>query len=139
MGRVPCIFGRVLDLKNAYKQLFLCEGHRHMLALQPGIHIQEDHQLLDKSPRQSIASARAAWAIRWPGLKLFDLAWVHYFDDYAMFDVDLTVGNSQKVAKLFLDCLGWSFAVDEKKRQHASNIFQVLGAELDLTEFGKGE
>ena len=70
---------------------------------------------------------------------MLDLMWLHYFDDYTMFDVGLLQDSSQKTAELLLESIGWGFATSDKKRRPASVVFQVLGAEIDLTNFKLGK
>ena len=144
-GGLPQLYDRLLNLKSAYKQLFLKQDDRHLACValwnptssSPAIFGQVT---LPFGATSSVHSFnRVARAIWWIGVRLLDLIWLHYFDDYAMFDLGLLQDSSQKAAELLLDAVGWRFATSDKKRQPAALVFQVLGTELDLTGFKLGK
>ena len=144
-GDLTQLYGRLLDLKSAYKQLFVAKKDRHLACItlwdpsssSPAIFGQVT---LPFGATSSVHSFnRVARAIWWIGIRLLDLIWLHYFNDHTMFDIGLLQDSSQKTAELFLESIGWGFATSDKKRKPASAVFQVLGAEIDPTNFKLGK
>lgn len=82
---------------------------------------------------------RLSKAIQLVGTRLFGLVWSSYIDDYTQFDIAPSGDSAQRTAESFLDLIGWKYSRKDSKRLPMSNVFTVLGVEVDLRRSRFGE
>ena len=141
---VPSVYGRVLDLKSAYKQLCVslesrkCSGlwivEPRSGAARPFLQIT-----LPFGARASVLGfnrvSRALWFL---GTRIFNLLWTSFYDDFGMIDPCLTCSSSWSGGECLLTCLGFQFADAPHKRKSFADTFDFLGAVVDLRSFSDG-
>ena len=132
--------GRCLDLKAAYKQLALRPSDRPNAVLAvfdpdaDKIKYFVSYVLPFGATGSVMNFNRVARALRDVMQKFFMLPVVNYFDDYPHVDVPQLAVRSQVVMEEVLKTLGWQVAEEPKKRLPPSEVFVVLGVQVDLTE-----
>ena len=125
--------GRCLDLKSAYKQIYLNKADKQnavLTVLDPNedeVRFFISNVLPFGATGSVMAFNRIARALRDLMRKLLKLPVVNYFDDFAHIDLDEMVDRSQAVMERFLDILGWQIATEPTKRIPAAEKFVVLG------------
>ena len=64
--------------------------------------------------------------------------WSNFYDDYISFALSGNSKNTENTVGLFLDLLGWQFAVDGDKATEFSHQFSALGIVVNLENFSAG-
>jgi hypothetical protein len=133
-GECSDLYGRCLDLKQAYKQLV-----RHpddswasvLAVLNPHdgqVYFFEATALPFGSISSVLAFNRAARALRTILAKLFKLVFTNFFDDFCQIELGLLTSSAWKTAELVMGLLGWKISTGEDKRRPFSKSFEILGA-----------
>jgi len=137
--RAPKLRGGCLDLKSAYKQIYLNKADKQNAVLtvldpkEDEVRFFISNVLPFGATGSVMAFNRVARALRDLMRKLLMLPVVNYFDDFAHIDLDEMVDRSQAVMERFLDILGWQIAREPTKRIPAAEKFVVLGVVVDLS------
>ena len=138
------VVGRAFDLKSAYRQL---EIHPNSLwaafvvVFNPHKRCPEIFQLQAVpfgATRSVFSFVRIAHSIWWLGCSQLKLMWSNFYDDYITFASSGNSKNTEDTVGLFLDLLGWKFAIDGDKAAEFSHQFSALGIVVDLKHFKEG-
>ena len=65
---------------------------------------------------------------------MFGLSWSNYFDDYPQVTLESDAGSAQYIAESFVALLGWTVALEDKKRKPFSKVFDTLGVQIDFND-----
>ncbi|CAE7749643.1 unnamed protein product, partial [Symbiodinium microadriaticum] len=131
--------GKCLDLSKAYKQLPTKKEHRSLAVVYHKSEAGEDQFFVTNSLMFGLTSAVYAFARTSRSIqkllsKLFMLPSSVYFDDYPMYSTEGTAEQTDLIVSEFLDILGWSHAKTGTKAQPFSDVFSVLGMQIDLSQ-----
>ena len=132
------LVGRTLDLDSAYKQVLvsLDTMWTSVLAVED---TAGEKQLFYSNVLPFGGSAavygfnRLSRAIFTIGVRLFDLIWQNYYDDYPQLDLACNGNSAQHSAEQLFTLLGWSFSMKPSKRRNMSTQFDVLGVTFDFS------
>ena len=121
-GSIPDVQGRVLDLKNAYKQLCLSPSSRQYA----GLWVLDPNRgcampfLQVTLPFGACASVvgfnRLSKALWFLGCRIFALCWTAFYDDYGMVEPASSAKSAWMSAEALLTCLGFEYADAPHKR-----------------------
>jgi hypothetical protein len=134
------LFGRCLDLKQAYKQLVRHpdDSWASVLAVtnpkDGQIYFFEAVALPFGSVSSVLAFNRAARALRLILTKVFKLVVTNFFDDFCQLELGLLRNSAWMTAESVMSLLGWKISVGEDKRKPFSKTFEILGAVIKLPE-----
>ena len=70
--------------------------------------------------------------------KIFKLPSSFYFDDFPMFATAECAAETDSLISEFMDILGWNHAKTGSKAQPFSDVFSVLGMQIDLSKLSEG-
>ena len=138
------LVGRTLDLEGAYKQLLVAESSLWASVIQvlnadTGEYEWYVCEVLPFGASAAVLGfnrfSRAIWKI---GVRLFDLLWCNYFDDYPHLHVKSAADGALRTAEKLMNLVGWVFAKSGAKRLPFSDVFDPLGVRIDLSESAKG-
>eukprot|EP00435_Cladocopium_sp_Y103_P008138 s3431_g2.t1 len=141
-GECLDLFGRCLDLKQAYKQLARhpTDSWAAILAvLNPEdgeVYFFEAVALPFGSISSVMAFNRAARALRSILSRIFKLVVTNFFDDFCQMELGLLNDSAWKTAELVMDLLGWKISTGEDKRRPFAKTFEILGAVISFPEQG---
>ena len=128
------IFGRCLDLRQAYKQLVRhpCDAWAAVLAVpcpaDGTVYFFEAIALPFGAVSSVLAFNRAARALRTILSRVFKLATTNFFDDFCQLELGLLKESAWKTAETVMQLLGWKISSGEDKRKPFSKSFEILGA-----------
>ena len=132
------------DLKSAYRQLAIHPNFLRaafVVVFNPHKRCPEIFQLQAVpfgATRSVFSFLRIAHSIWWLGCSQLKLMWSNFYDDYITFALSGNSKNTEDTVCLFLDLLGWKFAVDGDKAAEFSYQFSALGIVVDLKNFTEG-
>ena len=136
--------GRVFDLKSAYRQCAISPASIPFSYI--GVFDPKDRKVkafrLVALPFGSIAAVHAflriAASIWFLGLKVFNVLWTNYFDDF----VTVCPQQESKSVTSSIHCLfsllGWKFADSGSKAPPFADTFQALGVLVNLADLHRG-
>ena len=134
------LFGRCLDLKQAYKQLVRHpdDSWASVLAVtnpkDGQIYFFEVVALPFGSVSSVLAFNRAARALRLMLTKVLKLVVTNFFDDFCQLELGLLRNSAWMTAESVMSLLGWKISMGEDKRKPFSKTFKILGAIIKLPE-----
>lgn len=135
------IFGRCLDLRQAYKQLVRhpCDAWAAVLAVpcptDGTVYFFEAIALPFGAVSSVLAFNRAARALRTILSRVFKLATTNFFDDFCQLELGLLKESAWKTAETVMQLLGWKISSGEDKRKPFSKSFEILGAVVSFKSF----
>lgn len=141
---VSDLWGRCLDLKQAYKQLVRHkdDAWASVLAvfspLDGQVYFFEAVALPFGAVSSVLAFNRAARAIRMILTNLFQLVVTNFFDDFCQLELGPLRVSAWRTAEAVLDLLGWSISQGDDKRKPFAKKFEILGAVIELPADGGG-
>ena len=139
IDRPPKVLGRTLDLKSAYKQLGVNQEDACLsqTTVWNPRKKQQEAWLLRALPFGSSASVYAFNSCaRILERILSHLLWLlvsGYFDDFAQLEDVLLKQSAENSSECILTILGWEFAKSGGKYFKFEEVFNLLGAKIDLT------
>ena len=135
------VLGRAFDLKSAYRQLGIHPNSlwaAFVVVFNPYKRCPEIFQLQAVpfgATRSVFSFLRIAHSLWWLGCSQLKLMWSNFYDDYITFALSGNSKNTANTVGLFLDLLGWKFAVDGDKATEFSHQFSALGIVVNLENF----
>ena len=138
------VLGRAFDLKSAYRQLGIHPNSlwaAFVVVFNPHKRCPEIFQLQAVpfgATRSVFSFLRIAHSLWWLGCSQLKLMWSNFYDDYITFALSENSRNTENTVGLFLDLLGWQFAVDGDKASEFSHQFTALGIVVNLENFSAG-
>ena len=136
------LYGRCLDLRQAYKQLVRhpMDAWSAILAVacpaDSQVYFFEAVALPFGSISSVLAFNRAARAIRVILSKVFKLVVTNFFDDFCQLELGLLRQSAWTTAETVMNLLGWSISVGDDKRRPFEKAFEILGAVVTLPQCG---
>ena len=133
--------GRTFDLKSAYKQFAISTADRELLRLVVNVAGSKERAIFgfNSLPFGAVGSVAAflrvsmsVWQIGVLGARLL---WTSFFDDFSVVSKASLVKNAGFVVESLFSLLGLSFAREGKKAPPFSQLFRMLGLEVDLSGF----
>ena len=136
------LFGRCLDLKQAYKQLV-----RHpedswasvLAVMNPDdseVYFFEAVALPFGSISSVLAFNRSARALRTILAKIFKLVVTIFFDDFCQLELGLLRNSAWTTAETVMALLGWTISTSDDKRKPFSKDFEIFWAAVKLPPAG---
>ena len=128
------LFGRCLDLRQAYKQLARnpCDSWASILAVycpeDSNVYFFEAIALPFGSISSVLAFNRSARALRLILSKVFKLVVTNFFDDFCQLELEPLRDSAWNCAETVMGLLGWKISVGEDKRRPFAKSFEILGA-----------
>eukprot|EP00435_Cladocopium_sp_Y103_P059062 s2761_g21.t1 len=139
------LFGRCLDLRQAYKQLVRHpeDAWASILAVvnpEDGVvFFFEAIALPFGSVSSVLAFNRAARSLRMILTRVFKLVVTNFFDDFCQLELGPICSGAWKTAELVLELLGWRISMGDDKRKPFAKQFEILGAVVTLPPAGSDE
>eukprot|EP00435_Cladocopium_sp_Y103_P071030 s612_g36.t1 len=139
-GETRNLFGRCLDLRQAYKQLARHpdDSWASILAVFcPGdskVYFFEAIALPFGSISCVIAFNRAARALRTILSRTFKLVMTNFFDDFCQLELGMLCDSAWKCAETVMGLLGWKISHGPDKRKPFSKSFEILGAVISFKD-----
>ena len=135
--------GKCLDLSKAYKQMPMTKNHRALVVVYHKGEAGEVQFYLANSILFGLTAsvysfARTSRSLHKLLTKIFKLPSSVYFDDFPMFATADCAAETDSLISEFLDILGWSHAKTGSKAQPFSEVFSVLGMQIDLSKLSDG-
>ena len=136
------LYGRCLDLRQAYKQLARHpdDAWASILAVADPSDGQVKFFEAIALPFGAVSSVlafnRAARALRTILSKVFKLVVTNFFDDFCQIEVSSLRQSAWSTAETVMSLLGWSISVGEDKRKPFEKVFEILGAIVKLPMLG---
>jgi hypothetical protein len=139
-----CLQGKTLDMKSAYKQLgHSPESLKHavIMAFDP----------IDQSAKYFVSNAflfgstasvyifnRLARAIWFLLNKIMKVMALQFYDDFPLLEPKVTASSAQAAAEFLFQALGFEYAREGHKHLPFSEIFAMLGVQVDLQGLNQG-
>ena len=135
--------GKCLDLSKAYKQMPMTKNHRALVVVYHKGEAGEDQFYLANSILFGLTASvysfvRTSRSLHKLLTKIFKLPSSVYFDDFPMFATADCAAETDSLISEFLDILGWNHAKTGSKAQPFSEVFSVLGMQIDLSKLSDG-
>ena len=135
--------GKTLDLTKAYKQLPLHPEHRDLAVVYFRGEGGKDryyisNALLFGSSTAVFAFNRVARSLWYLINKILLLPCGYFYDDFPLFSLAEEAEEMDEMVTEFLHLLGWRHATTGSKGKAFSEVFTVLGMQLDLSCLGRG-
>jgi hypothetical protein len=130
--------GKTIDLKSAYKQLFVKPSDRWASCIsvfdpetnRPGLFCQVTLPFgASASVMHFNRVARAIWLC---GARELSLAWLNFFDDFPIICPDILTKSCEHAVALFFKLLGWWISNDPKKSLSFAEHFTALGVSFHI-------
>ena len=143
-GAPPRVWlGKCLDLSKAYKQMPMTKEHRSLAVVYHKGESGEDEFYIANSILFGLTASvysfvRTSRSLHKLLTKLFMLPSSYYFDDFPMFSTTDCATATDAIISEFLDLLGWSHAKTGSKAHPFSDVFSVLGMQIDLSKLQEG-
>ena len=144
VGTSACdLYGRCLDLRQAYKQLVRhpMDAWASILAVvcpsDSQIYFFEAVALPFGAVSSVLAFNRAARAIRVILSKVFKLVVTNFFDDFCQLELGLLRSSAWSTAETVMNLLGWGISLGDDKRKPFEKSFEILGAIIALPRSGE--
>ena len=144
-GQRRAVLGRTLDLTAAYKNLAcspLTRWASILLVLEP-LTAEPRFFISDALMFGSTASvyafnrcARALWHLAVVWLKLIT---TQFYDDFPSLEFSQSSKGAQLCFEAFLQLLGWETSSNPKKSLPFSEVFKMLGVQVDLSQMTQGK
>ena len=138
------ILGRTWDLKSAYKQLAVRADHKHfaiICVMDPEADVVQ-YCRLHSLPFGAVAAVhaflRCSEALKAIARKKFFIAMTSFFDDFTVLTSAANAAHVEVVVSSMFKKLGWRVATEEKKNRPFSEVFDVLGVRVDLSQQSVG-
>lgn len=134
------LFGRCLDLRQAYKQLVRHpeDSWAAILAVycpaDATVYFFEAIALPFGSVSSVLAFNRAARALRVILSRTFKLVTTNFFDDFCQMELGLLCDSAWKTAETVMQLLGWKISSGDDKRKPFSKQFEILGAVVSFRD-----
>ena len=131
--------GTTIDLKAAYKQMFVAESNNWASAITVYNPTTGKASLFAQTtlPFGATASVvafnRASRALWFLGCRLLHLAWLNFFDDFPILATSSLAKSTLTAGHLFLSLLGWNISAGDKQADFAS-MFSALGVTFNIAE-----
>ncbi|CAE8637616.1 unnamed protein product [Polarella glacialis] len=132
------VCGRTLDLESAYRQLFTSpvSGWAGVIVVfcpETGL---PSLFCLEALPFGATAAVygfnRMARSIWFVGVRMLNLLWTNFYDDFPHLDLVVSGAASHKCSVELFDLLGWAVSHSEKKDKAMAKSFTVLGVVFDF-------
>ena len=139
-GKQQPLLGRSFDLKAAYRQLFIAEGHRKhafISVFNPSsgqVEIFRGVALPFGSVQSVYNFLRISHAIWHVGSKQLLLPWTFFYDDFLCYSSSSLAPFTESCVSLFFDLIGWKIAREGSNAETFSECFKCLGVVFDLRE-----
>ena len=139
-GEEKNLFGRCLDLRQAYKQLVRHpdDSWAAILAVycpaDATVYFFEAIALPFGSVSSVLAFNRAARALRVILSRTFKLVTTNFFDDFCQMELGLLRDSAWKTAETVMQLLGWKISSGDDKRKPFSKQFEILGAVVSFND-----
>ena len=135
--------GKTLDLTKAYKQLPLHPEHRDLAVVYFRGEGGKDcyyisNALLFGSSAAVFAFNRVARSLWYLINKILLLPCGYFYDDFPLFSLAEDAEEMDEMVTEFLHLLGWRHATTGSKGKAFSEVFTVLGMQLDLSCLDRG-
>ena len=144
LGHTPRAWlGKCLDLSKAYKQMPMTKKHRALVVVCHKGEAGEDQFYLANAILFGLTASvysfvRTSRSLHKLLTKIFKLPSTFYFDDFPMFDTAECAAETDSLISEFMDLLGWNHAKTGSKAQPFSEVFSVLGMQIDLSKLSEG-
>eukprot|EP00435_Cladocopium_sp_Y103_P042438 s2135_g11.t1 len=138
------LVGRSYDLRKAYRQIGISEGHLKFAWISVWSPDDACAKLfrMDSMPFGATASVgaflRLSQALKCLGISSAALVWSSFYDDFVCICPLRAAKQVDRMVRLLFQVLGWQLSTDESKDQDFGKVFQALGVEFNLTNLRKG-
>lgn len=136
--------GRTIDLKSAYKQLFVHPSQLWATVISVYDPIRKQPCILPEGtlPFGAAASvhhfnraSRFLW--RYMVVENF-LLWTNFFDDFPTLAASSVSKSCDAAISIFLKCVGWSYSDNKEKDLPFAEAFNALGIRFDVSRISEG-